>query len=348
MIKYKVYGTSHSKVMGVRIYGLKEGYQIDIPSLCVELKHRQQGYGRSARQSMEKNEIIVKRGIKKGKSDGGVLELFVKNGDGRFKEKPPITALRSGHADFAGCVKFDMLDARKAAELASGRNTLPHVLAGAVAKQILSEKGITFLSYASSIGGIGAKRQEYTKEEIENSLLRFPDSQKEARVVALIDKARQEGDTLGGVARVECRGLPAGLGEIYNYEKRLDALIFYKLAAIPSVKGVEIGEAFELCSLSGAQAADYFKVEGGNISYATNNCGGITGGLSTGAPVVINLAVKPIPSVKGLLTYDIVTRQPCYSHFERSDTCVVGNIGVIAENMLAMLILQVIEREGRL
>ncbi|MEG1528581.1 MAG: chorismate synthase [Clostridia bacterium] len=348
MIKLEVFGASHSKFIGGKVWGLPKGYAIDQSQILSELKKRQNGYGRSARQQIESNNFLITRGIKNNKTTGGTLEFFIKNFDDDILSKPEITALRSGHADYVGCVKYNLTSARQIAEMSSGRNTLAHTVLGAICKQILATKDIFFYSYVRQIGGVSTDIDVNLSQamQIEASLVRCPDQTASQQMVELIDKARLNGDTLGGICQVVCSNLPIGLGEIVPYADKLQSLVGRYLLSIPSVKGIEFGKWFG-SSFVGSDCVEQFALNGQRIVYDTNFCGGTIGGLTTGGELTVRLAVKPISSLAlPTQTIDLLTKQVVTTYHERSDVCVVPNIAVIAENMLSATILNLFSKEG--
>lgn len=336
-----VFGTSHSEIIGCTVKGLPKGFSIDVSLVENQLALRQCGIGRSERQRIENNEVFIDGGLDaNNRTNGKPLTLYVRNGDSDYESKPPITALRPSHADFVGCVKYGLSDARYIAEISSGRNTLPFVLAGAVCRQILQAQfGIKIYSHTVNIGGISAPAVLPNWEDVCASPVRCADAEISLAMQNAIEKAREDGDSLGGITQVVAYNLPIGFGE-FEYSEKLQSVISALLMAIPSVKGIEFGQGFAYANLRGSQASERLSVDNGKIHYATNYCGGTIGGLATGQPLVISLAVKPVPSVKSAKTVDILTKQEAEAHFERSDTCVVQNVGIIAENMLAIALIR--------
>lgn len=347
MLKLSFDGASHGAGYSAALVGLPRGCEISVAEIKKELARRRAGAGRSQRQLAEKDEVVFLSGLDNGVTDGGVLRFFVPNSAsaGADVELPAITALRSGHADLVGCTKLGLENARFVCEEASARNTVVYTVAGAVCRQILQKQGISFFSYAEKIGGTAAEVGELDEDalkEMYSLSVRCPDSSAALRMEEEILSARAKGETLGGSVRVICRGLPAGLGDFKSLESRLSGKIAARLASIPSVKGVCFGdgEHFE---------PDELALDGDKVVYATNRCGGIVGGVTNGKDLSVALTVKPVPTRrKPIETIDIVTRKTVGAHFERADVCVVESIGIIAENLLALEMLDCILEENRL
>ncbi|MCM1043738.1 MAG: chorismate synthase, partial [Corallococcus sp.] len=253
--------------------------------------------------------------------------------------KPQIYALRSGHVDVVSAQKFGTESVRDVNERASARNSLCYVVLGAVCKQILQKFGIYTFSSVENIGGT----------EIEANAVKMcgGDVYRLPKVKEAVDGAREVGDSLGGSVCVTATGVPQGLGDCFPYCRRLDGVIAASMMSIPSVKSVEFGLGKTYASLKGTEAHDELGVEGGRIIYVTNNCGGIVGGMTTGSDIVVHLTVKPVPTVKGVGGIDSRTLQKVEAHYERADTCVVPNVGTIAENMLAYVLLDEILRDNK-
>lgn len=348
MIKFSTYGGSHEKIIGGKIYGLPRGFEINVEQISSELFLRKKGIGRSERQNIETDKIRIISGLTKyGITNGLPLKFIVENVDNKFTEKPPITAIRPSHADLAGCVKYGLTDARAVAEYAGGRSTLAHTVIGNICRQILAVNNIFTYAYTANIGGIEAKTEfDYNTQanKIDKSPVLTIDKSAENEMIEAINLAKADGDTLGGIVEVGVIGLPMGVGDFHKYSDKLDAKIAEYLTAIPSVKGIEFGLGSKFAEMSGTQACEKLNCENGRIYYETNYNGGIIGGMSNGQNIVVRLTVKPVPSTKKQTeTIDIVTKEKTHSHYERSDTCVVPNICVIARNMIATVVLNAIE-----
>lgn len=337
MITFQFFGTSHGEGYGGTICALPAGFCVDENLVNAQLKLRKCGLGRSARQQ---HDDVVRFLPSNVVGQDGKLEFFVPNAC--VEQRGEITALRSGHADVTGKARFPQKTVREIAEIASARNSVCYVVLGAICKQILQQKGIFTYHFVEKIGGI-ASRNRYrfgiSEKEEHFPLLHCPCRYATKLMAEKIAQAQKDGNSLGGVVAVGATGVPCGVGEILPYSSRLDAQISANLVGIPSVKGIVFGQGVKLADSDGVAAADKLVVNNGKIQYAENKCGGIVGGISNGQDILCHLWVKPVPTVKGVETVDSETLQPASQHFERADVCVVPNVGVIAENVLAYVIL---------
>jgi len=254
-----------------------------------------------------------------------------------------ITRPRPGHADLAGVTKYGLDDVRPILERASARETAARVAAGAVARRFLEEFGIEIHSHTLAIGGKWAKvTTPVDWEQVEKSMVRCADAAAEKAMIVAIDEAVGSGDTVGGVSEVVGFGVPVGLGSHIQWDRRLDGKIAQAMMSIQSVKGLEVGDAFQVADERGSEVHDGIEM-GDRSPYPwqrqSNRAGGIEGGISNGEPIVLRLAVKPIPTLaKPLPSVDLATRETVQAHFERSDVCVVPAVGVIGEAMLAVVL----------
>ena len=215
-----------------------------------------------------------------------------------------------------GQARYPSLTAREVAELSSARSSVCYVVLGAICKQFLATLGTTTFSRVKKIGGFSSAE----------------------RIAEAIDEAKRDGNSLGGIVTVGATGVPMGLGEMLPYSERLDAQIAANIMGIPSVKGIAFGLGDKFGKIDGVKAHDKLKLRDGKIVYSTNKCGGIVCGISTGGDIIFDVTVKPVPTVKGVKTIDTLTRKITPQHYERADTCVVSNVGVIAENILAFVL----------
>lgn len=338
MITYSFFGTSHGDGYGGTICGLPDGFVFSVEQVNEILALRKRGYGRSQRQTMDD-----KVHFEDFESDlvtvHGELRFFIPNIS--VEARPEITALRSGHSDVAGRARFPQLTVRQIAEQTSARNSVCYTVLGAICKQLLAEKGIFTYHYVEKIGGI-ASRNRYrfglSEKEPHFQTLHCPCRYATGLMCTAIDNAREQGNSLGGVVAVGATGIPMGIGEILPYDKRLDAVIAANLMGIPSVKGVAFGIGDKYASLDGVSAHDELSLSEEKIVYSTNKCGGIVSGLTTGQDILCHLTVKPVPTVKGVFTVDNITHEKVLQHYERADTCVVPNVGVIADSILAFVL----------
>lgn len=348
MITFTFEGTSHGEGYRGKISGLPHGAKFSVDYVNRWLKLRKCGYGRSTRQSYD--DICVFDGVEGDVvTVHGDIDFFVPNHTDNVQRRAEITALRSGHADLVGQARYKGLSARDISEIASARSSLCYVVLGAICKQILHTYGVFTYSYVTEIGGICAETQ-YVVGETERqdyfAKMHCADPNATEQMCHAIDNARLTGNSLGGKVCVVASGVPMGVGDIVPYAKRLDARIAANLVGIPSVKGIEFGLGEKFAEIDGRQAADKLCVEADDIVYQTNNCGGIVGGVSNGKDIVCTLTVKPVPTVKGVQTIDSVTHEFTEQHYERADTCVVPQVGVIAENILAYVILEAMDEQG--
>ncbi|MCH5159758.1 MAG: chorismate synthase [Clostridiales bacterium] len=337
MITFDFHGTSHGEGYRGVINGLPNGFTFDVELINEQLRLRKTGIGRSSRQVHA--DKVVFDGFESLVTVNGELRFFVANNS--VEQRPDITAVRSGHSDLVGQARYPNMTARELAELTSARNSVCYVVLGAICKQYLATLGIATFHYVTKIGGI-ASRNRYrfgiSEKEEHFATLHCPCRYATKLMVEAIEKARQEGNSLGGVVDVGATGVPMGIGEILPYSERLDAQIAANIMGIPSVKGISFGLGDKFANISGVEAHDELKVDNGQIVYATNKCGGIVSGISTGSGVLFHVTVKPVPTVKGVKTIDTRTMRETEQHFERADTCVVPNVGVIAENILAYVL----------
>lgn len=337
MITFNFSGTSHGEGYSGEIFGLPNGFTFNVDDVNKQLMQRKQGLGRSARQTLQ--DAVMFEGNSKQVTVNGSLRFFVANKT--VEHRPEITALRSGHSDVVGQARHPQMTVREIAEISSARNSVCYVVLGAICKQLLAERGIYTFHYVEKIGGISSRnryRFGVSEREPHFATLHCPCRYATNLMVEAIEKARQEGNSLGGTVAVGATGVPMGLGEILPYDQRLDAVIAGNLMGIPSVKGITFGIGDKYSSLDGVQAHDELAVKEGKITYATNKCGGIVAGISTGEDILCHLTVKPVPTIKNVETLDSVTLENVAQHYERADVCVVPNVGVIAENILAYVI----------
>lgn len=363
-MRFLTAGESHGKCLVGILEGIPANLNIDIAAVNAELKRRQAGYGRGGRMSIESDTAEFVAGIRGGVTTGAPIGFLIANrdyenwagvigADAVGLDERKITAVRPGHADLAGCIKYAQSDARNILERASARETAAKVVIGAIAKQYLKELGIAVASYTKAIGVTCDYEQTgdqeiYSFEEIleraDLSPVRAMCPYCEKKFMEYIDKAVAKGDTLGGEVRVIARGMPVGIGSHIAFDKRLEYKLAGHLMAIPSVKDVAIGNIFTLVGGDGSGVHDALSYDkSGKIVRATNNAGGIEGGISNGEDIVIMLGLKPIPSVpKGVPSVDIETKQNATSAHERGDTCIVPAAGVVAEAVLAYALAEAI------
>jgi chorismate synthase len=318
-------GESHGPALVAIVTGLPAGLVLEKDAIDGDLRRRQQGYGRSPRQQIETDEVEVLAGLRHGRTLGTPLALVVRNrdhknwtwgmspwpleGDPSGKGTKPVTLPRPGHADLAGALKYGLTDVRDALERASARHTAAFVAAGAVAKALLRELGVDVHGDVVEVGGEAAARE------------------------AVIDAARADRDTLGGIVEVRARGVPPGLGSYASKEDRLDARLAAALMGIQAVKGVEIGGGFPLARLRGSDAHDEILP---GYARETNRAGGIEAGVSNGEEIVVRAAMKPLPTLmRPLRSVDLETGEAGEALVERSDTAAVEAFAAVAEAAVA-------------
>ena len=345
MLRYLTAGESHGKCLIGILEGLPAGLPVEVEYVNTQLKRRQTGYGRGERMSIEEDKVEILSGLRTGKTIGSPVSFIVANKDFSIENLPPVTAPRPGHADLSGALKFGTHDARDILERSSARGTAARVAAGAFAKLLLREFGIRVISHTVALGGVEAKGETLSPEEIEtriaDSQLNCADPQAEEKMIALIDEAREKGDTLGGIFEVIVVNVPPGLGSHVQWDKRLDARLAAALMSVQAVKGVEIGMGFEVARRRGSEVHDeifYDPARRGLKFYRkSNNAGGIEGGISNGENLVLRAALKPIPTLRqSLASVDLVSKKEVKGAKERADVTVVPAAGVIGEAVVAL------------
>ena len=348
-------GESHGKGLTMIVEGLPAGLLLSEADIATDLGRRQGGYGRGGRMKIEQDYAEIMSGVRHGKTLGSPVALWVQNRDWvNWTEKMAIepveaemervTRLRPGHADLAGAQKYDFDDVRNVLERASARETAARVAVGGVAKRLLAEFGVAFHSHTLAIGGVRSEPPlPIDWEALEGDAVRCADADASRRMVEAIDAAKQLGDTLGGEVEVQVTGVPLGLGSYVHWDRKLDGRLAQAICSINAFKGVGFGYGFEGTNLRGSQVHDVIlpkdRWEGLPWRHATNNHGGIEGGMSTGETIVVRCAVKPIPTLAHPLpSVDLETGEEVLAHYERSDVCVVPAAGVVAEAMVAIVL----------
>ena len=348
-------GESHGKGLVAIVEGMVAGLRVSEEGIARDLKRRQAGYGRSSRMDIEQDTAELISGIRHGSTIGSPISLLIWNRVWEDwqetmsiapvdKEVEPVTSPRPGHADLAGVIKYGTGDIRPILERASARETAARVAVGAVARRFLEEFGIAVHSHTVNIGNRWVKQDKPVDwQQVENSPVRCADAEAEKAMMAAIDEAKAEGDTLGGAFELIATGVPVGLGSHVQWNRRLDGQIAQAIMSINAVKGVEIGAGFSLGNMKGSQAQDIIEPSSEGTPFlwrrATNQAGGIEGGISNGQPVVVRAAVKPIATLgRPLPSVDLHTGKTTEAHYERSDICIVPAAGVIGEAMLAIVL----------
>ncbi len=329
------WGESHGKAIGVVIDGCPPKIPLSEEDIQVELDKRKPGQSRITTSRKEGDKVEILSGVFEGQTTGTPISMIVMNEDHRSKNYDDIKNLfRPGHADFSYLMKYGIRDYRGGGR-SSGRETVARVASGAVAKKVLSKYGIQVFAYTKSIGPLMA--ENINLKEIENNPVRCPDPFKAQLMEELILKVKKEQNSIGGIVEVVSYNVPHGLGEpIFD---KLDADIAKGLMSIGAVKGVEIGDGFLLSSMTGDQSNDPFINQDGIIKTETNHAGGILGGISTGMPIIVRVAVKPTPSLsRPQKTTDIHGNETIISTKGRHDPCIVPRIVPVIENMMALVL----------
>ncbi len=372
-MRFLTAGESHGRGIAGIIDGYPSGVDVDVTFLDSELSRRQKGYGRGKRMSIENDAIEIISGIRKGKSTGAPVSFIIRNRDwNNWKDIMDISPEsresggdsgekllnpRPGHADINGYLKYRLDDIRDAIERSSARETAARVAAGGFAKIILKLLGIDIFSYVDQIGGVttdseikinnSSRGNTDLLKEIELSEVRCPDKAKSLKMKDEIQKAMNNGDSIGGKFRVVATGVPPGLGSYSQWDRRIDGNIARLFMSIPAIKAVEIGEGYNAPFITGINFHDkiYYKKSEG-FYRKTNRAGGIEGGITNGEPVVVGACMKPIPTTsKGLDSVNIKTKESVISLKERSDVCVVPAAAVVGESMLSIGLLNAIQEK---
>lgn len=363
MIRFLTSGESHGKGLTSIVEGFPSNFSFDIDYVNTELKRRQSGYGRGQRMKIETDKIELLSGVRFGKTIGSPIAMFIKNYDWeswiermnqveKSDSIEKITIPRPGHADLTGTQKYWFDDIRNSIERSSARETAARVAACSVAKLFLKEFNIYIGSYVESIGGVYSN-MPFTKNLYANSLGRFNnafelsneadksevrvfDKEQEERIIEKIKTAKKRGDTLGGTFIVVATGVPYGLGSYMHYDQRLDTDIAASIMSINAVKGIEVGDGFNCANVYGSESHDEIIHNGTEFSRLSNRAGGIEGGISTGLPIIIRGAMKPIATLMSpIKSVDFSSMEAVESRRERSDFVAVPACAVIAESMAA-------------
>ncbi|WP_448162984.1 chorismate synthase [Bacillus mobilis] len=357
-MRYITAGESHGPQLTTIIEGVPAGLPLVADDINEELARRQKGYGRGRRMQIETDQVQIVSGVRHGETLGSPIALVVENRDFAHwtkimgaeplteqeeKEmKRKVTKPRPGHADLNGAIKYGHRDMRNVLERSSARETTVRVAAGAVAKKVLAELGITVAGHVIEIGGVQAKEITYgsieeLKSITEASPVRCLDEGAGNEMMKAIDDAKANGDSIGGIVEVIVEGMPIGVGSYVHYDRKLDAKLAAAIMSINAFKGVEIGIGFEAAHRPGSEVHDeiLWNEEHG-YTRRTNNAGGLEGGMTTGMPIVVRGVMKPIPTLyKPLQSVDIDTKEPFTASIERSDSCAVPAASVVAEAVVA-------------
>jgi len=370
VLRWLTAGESHGPELVAVLEGMPAGVPILPEQIRADLKRRTLGYGRGARQGFEQDELTISGGVRFGRTMGSPIALRIGNTEwprwvdvmsatpvdpatlpkGRGA---PLTRPRPGHADLVGMQKYDFPEARNVLERASARETAARVALGAVARAFLRELGIALVSHTVAIETVAlpddvALPAPRDVARLDADPLRCTDPATSAAMVARIDRAHDEGDTLGGVVEVLAYGVPPGLGTYVQWDRRIDAQLAAALMGIQAIKGVEVGDGFRTAARPGSQAHDEMVRSADGIERLTDRAGGTEGGMTTGTVLRVRAAMKPISTVPhALRTVDVASGEPAQAHHQRSDVCAVPAAGVVAEAMVALVLANaVLEKFG--
>lgn len=359
MIRYLTAGESHGQALVAVVEGLPAGLHVTAEDIQAELGRRRLGYGRGPRQRFEVDEIELLGGIRHGRTLGSPVSILIKNtewfrSDVWHEEmspapgatKKPLTQPRPGHADLSGMQKYGFDDARDVLERASARETAARVAAGALAKLLLREIGVDVLSHVIQMGSVrstsAARPTIADLAKVDESPVRCFDEGAQEAMIAEIEAAAKDGDSLGGVVEVLAYGLPVGLGSYVHWDRKIDGLLSQAIMSIQAVKGVEIGDGFEVAGRRGSAAHDPISWDESTKSYRREStlAGGTEGGMTTGELLVVRAAMKPLATLNRptLKTVDTATKEETVSFKERTDVTAVPAMGVVAETMVALVL----------
>ncbi|MFM8945308.1 MAG: chorismate synthase [Actinomycetota bacterium] len=359
MLRYLTAGESHGRALSVIVEGLPAGLPITVEDIQIELGRRRLGYGRGPRQRFEVDEVTLIGGVRHGRTLGSPVAIEIKNTEWFRSDKwhaemdpapgrteKPLTSVRPGHADLVGMQKYGFTDARDVLERASARETAARVAAGALAKALLAHIGTTVISHVIQMGDArsrsGSRPSPADLSSVDESPVRCFDKSAEDAMVAAIEAAAKEGDSLGGQVEVLGFGVPVGLGSHVHWDRKIDGLIAQSIMSIQAVKGVEIGDGFEVAGRRGSDAHDPIRWDDETADYVREGtlAGGTEGGMTTGELLVVRAAMKPLATLNRptLPTVDVVTKESTVSFKERTDVTAVPAMGVVAETMVALVL----------
>lgn len=365
MLRYLTAGESHGRALVVIVEGLPAGLPVTVDDVQAELARRRLGYGRGPRQRFEVDDVTLVGGVRHGRTLGSPVAIEIKNtewfrSDKWHKEmdpapgrtEKPLTSVRPGHADLVGMQKYGFTDARDVLERASARETAARVAAGSLAKLLLSHLGTSVLSHVIQMGSIRSDGRRPTPSDlgqVDESEVRCVDATAAAAMITEIEKAAKDGDSLGGVVEILAYGVPIGLGSHVHWDRKIDGLIAQAIMSIQAVKGVEIGDAFDVAGRRGSAAHDPIHWDDATQTYVREStlAGGTEGGMTTGDVLAVRAAMKPLATLNRptLPTVDVVTKERTVSFKERTDVTAVPAMGVVAETMVALVLAQEAQRK---
>jgi chorismate synthase len=356
MIRYLTAGESHGRALVTIIEGLPSGLALTVEQIQDELARRRLGFGRGPRMRFERDEVTILGGVRHGRTLGSPVAIHIANTEWpKWKQEmdpapgktaKPLTQPRPGHADLAGMQKYAFTDARDVLERASARETAARVAAGTCAKALLGELGVSIISHVVQLGPVASKSAQRPAPSdlgrVDDSPVRVFDPEAEAAMIGEIEAAAKAGDSLGGVVEVLGYGVPVGLGSHVHWDRKLDGRLAQALMSIQAVKGVEIGEGFDVAGRRGSEAHDpiTWHAETGEYGRDSDRAGGTEGGMTTGALLVARVAMKPLATLNRpvLKTVDVETKEETVSFKERTDVTAVPAMGVVAETMVALVL----------
>jgi chorismate synthase len=362
VLRWLTAGESHGPALVAILEGVPAGIELTSETVKGELARRRLGYGRGARMSFEQDEVEFIGGLRHGRTLGSPVAIRIGNSEwpkwqtvmsadpvdadllASQARNAPLTRPRPGHADLAGMQKYGHTDARPILERASARETAARVAVGSVAKAMLRQAlGVQIVSHVVELGSVavkpGVQPHPHDAERIDADPLRCLDPEASARMVEEVDAAKKDADTLGGIVEVLAYGVPPGLGSHVQWDRKLDARLATALMSIQAIKGVEIGDAFTQARSRGSQAHDEIVPTADGVRRVTDRAGGLEGGMTTGEPLRVRAAMKPISSLnRALATIDVVTGEPATAINQRSDVCAVPAAAVVAEAMVALVV----------
>ncbi|MFN8031757.1 MAG: chorismate synthase [Mycobacterium sp.] len=372
MLRWTTAGESHGRALVAVVEGMVAGVRVTSEDIAGQLARRRLGYGRGARMKFEQDQVTILAGVRHGSTLGGPIAVEIGNSewpkwetvmasdpvdpaelDTERARNAPLTRPRPGHADFAGMLKYGFDDARPVLERASARETAARVAAGTVAREFLRQAlGVEVVSHVISIGASepydGPPPGAADLPGVDESPVRAFDKTAEENMIAEIEAAKKDGDTLGGVVEVVAHGLPVGLGSFTSGENRLDSQLAAAVMGIQAIKGVEIGDGFATARRRGSQAHDEMYPGADGVARSTNRAGGLEGGMTNGLPLRVRAAMKPISTVpRALATVDMATGDEAVAIHQRSDVCAVPAAAVVVETMVALILARaVLEKFG--
>ncbi|WP_445164543.1 chorismate synthase [Mycobacterium sp. Dal123C01] len=362
MLRWITAGESHGRALVAVVEGMVAGVEVTSTEIADQLARRRLGYGRGARMAFERDAVTVLGGVRHGVTLGGPIAIEIGNTEwpkwetvmasdpvdpaelADIARNAPLTRPRPGHADYAGMLKYGFDDARPVLERASARETAARVAAGTIARSFLRQAlGVEVLSHVIAIGPSepydGPPPDARDLDAIDASPVRAFDKAAEAAMIAEIEAAKKDGDTLGGVVEVVALGLPVGLGSFTSGDARLDSQLAAAVMGIQAIKGVEIGDGFQTALRRGSQAHDEMYPGPDGVVRSTNRAGGLEGGMTNGQPLRVRAAMKPISTVpRALATVDMATGDEAVAIHQRSDVCAVPAAGVVVETMVALVL----------